>query len=65
MTINGKWKRQFLGLLEASLDFDFEGCHLSKTWLLDCDLPLNQILCNYIFNDMSLPCNLSPQKRKA
>lgn len=47
------------------LDFDFEGCHLSKTWLLDCDLPLNKIFCNYIFNDMSLPCNLSPQKRKA
>lgn len=43
---NGK---EFLSLLEAPLDF--ECCHLLKTWpLLDYNLSLNKIHCNYLFN---------------
>lgn len=30
---------------------DFECCHLLKTWpLLDYNLSLNKIHCNYLFN---------------
>lgn len=54
--VNEKWKGEFLGVLEGPPP-NFECCHFSKTWLF--------LRISVSLNDMSLPCNPLPQKRKA